>query len=97
MIEVKVFALENFAAILASISIPLENVVTGEFNFFFGQPVEHNQQNHSGNPDLKRDSVDGFGVWFLMRKILPLAKVECLKTSIIIAQNDISVAFKNER
>src|SRR6185295_5794586 len=47
VIEIQVFAVEFYAAILASVLVALENVVAREFDLFLGQAVEERQQNHS--------------------------------------------------
>src|ERR1043166_9534615 len=53
MIQVEILPFENFAAILASVAVPLENVVPGELDFLLGQPIEEHQQNDPRNADFE--------------------------------------------
>ena len=41
VIQVEHFTREHAVAILAGVFIPLENIVTGEFHFLFGEPLKH--------------------------------------------------------
>ena len=43
VIEVQVFAVKHVAAVLAGVSIPLEDIMARELDFLFWQPVEHHQ------------------------------------------------------
>src|SRR5947209_2350057 len=40
VVEIQVFPLESSTTILASIAVPLENIMASELDLFFGQPVK---------------------------------------------------------
>lgn len=97
MVEVEVFTLEYFAAVLAGISVSLENVVPGEFDFLFRHAVKQAKKNDPGHTDFKRDGLDAFVVRLSLGKTVPLIEVECAKTSVGCIKHDMGVAFKEKR
>lgn len=96
VIQIKIFTIEDFAAVLACIAIALKNIVPREFHFLLGQPVKKDQQNDSWNADLERDCMDAVGVGFLLREISPLMEIERLIGSIIRAKDCLCVSFKKQ-
>ena len=52
MIQVQIPPFENLSAILASVSIALENIVSGEFNLLLWQTVEQAEQNDAWHPNF---------------------------------------------
>ena len=40
MVEIQILPFKFLAAILAGVAVALEDIVPGEFDFFFGQPIE---------------------------------------------------------
>jgi hypothetical protein len=79
VIQVQVFAIKNFAAILAGVAVALENIVTRELHFLLRHAVEEHQQNHARDANAKRDRVDALGMRFLLREVVPLAEIKSLK------------------
>lgn len=75
VVEIQVLAIKNLAAVLARISVPLEDVMPGELNFLLGQTIEQDQKDDARNTNFKRDRVNAFGMRLLFRKILPLAEI----------------------
>ena len=75
VVQIQVFPLECLAAILAGVFVPLENVVSGEFDFLFRKPIEHDQEDHPGNANPERNRADAFGMRVLPRKIPPLTEI----------------------
>ncbi len=75
MIEIQLRSLENVAAILAGVLIPLEDVMPGELHFLFRQPIKKEKHNHAWDPDLPRDRGDYFIVWRGGGEIAPTGKV----------------------
>ena len=53
VVEVQVFAVACFAAILASVLIALENVMSGELNLLFREMIINQQQDDPGQPQAK--------------------------------------------
>ena len=59
VVEVQIFPLENFAAILAGVLVALKNVVPGELYFLLRHPVIHEEQDDFRHTDAERNRVDG--------------------------------------
>ena len=97
VVEVQVLAVKSLAAVLAGVVVALENVVPGEFDFLLGQPVEDRQQNDPRHANPEGNGVDAFRVGFLLGKILPLVEIEGLKRAVLRAEDDLRVAFKEQR
>ena len=53
VIQIKLAAIEHFAAVLTSVFVPLKHVVPGEFYFLLRKPIEHKQHDYARDPDLK--------------------------------------------
>lgn len=53
VVEIQLRTIKNFAAILAGIFIPLENVVTCEFDFFARKAIEETENNDGRYPDFQ--------------------------------------------
>lgn len=96
VVEVQIFALENFPAILTGISIALENIMPREFDLFFGQAIKHDEQDHARDANLERNGVNAFWMRLLKGKILPLRKIKSLKRPFLIGKDNVGVAFKKK-
>src|SRR5439155_27366424 len=79
VIEIQVFAIKVVTAILARVLVSLEDVVPRKLDLLLRQPIKQHQQNHPRNPNSKGDCVDALWMRFLLRKIVPLVKVEGLE------------------
>ena len=53
MIQVKVAPVKNLAAVLASVLVALEYVMSGKFHLLFWKPIEHQEHDHPRDADLK--------------------------------------------
>lgn len=53
VIQIEIFPVENTPAILASILISFENIVSRKLNLFLWQSVKKEKQNDTRNPHLK--------------------------------------------
>ena len=60
MVQVQVFPLQNQPAILASVFVPLKNVVPGKFDFLLGQAIEHHQQDDARDANAEGDGANAF-------------------------------------
>ena len=60
MIQIKLAAIEEFAAVLAGVLVSLKHVVPGEFHFLLRKPIEHKQHDHPRDLDLERDGRNHF-------------------------------------
>ena len=97
MVEIEILPFENAAAVLAGVSIALENVVPGKFDFLLGQTIEHQKQDHTRQANLERNGVNHFGVIACACQIAPLAEAERLERTIVIAHHDLSMALEQKR
>ena len=60
MIEIQLISLENPAAILARVFVPLENIVTSKLNFLLRETIKKEQHDHTRHPNLPRNRRDDF-------------------------------------
>ena len=51
MVEIQVFAVEDLAAVLAGVFVPLEDIVPRKLDLLLGQMVVNDQQDYAGHPD----------------------------------------------
>jgi hypothetical protein len=96
VIEIQILSIERLAAVLAHIFVALENVMPGELDFFLWQVVIDHQQNDARNADAERDGSDGFGMRFLLRKIMPFAETVGLERAVGAVENRLGVALKKQ-
>ncbi len=75
VIQIKVAPVENLAAILAGVLVPLEYVVACEFDLFLWKPVEHEQHDHPRDTNLERNRGDRFMVRRARRQIAPAFEI----------------------
>lgn len=96
VIEIKFVAIEGMAAVLAGIFIALENVVPGEFDFFFGESVKHEEDNHPGNADAEGDALDHFVFGVVAGEIAPTGEVMGEKIFRLVLGDYLGVALVEE-
>jgi hypothetical protein len=96
VIQIQIFPLKSAPTVLAGVLIPLENIMPGKFDLFFGITVKKDKQNDARHPDFEGDCADAFRVWFLLREILPLVEVVSLKRTILGVQDNLSPPFKQK-
>jgi len=96
VIQVQIFPVKHFPAVLAGVLVPFENIMPGEFDFFLRHPVVHEKQNDARHPDPERDAVDGFIVRGVSGNIAPFGEIEGAERAVGIVQYDLCVALKEE-
>ena len=96
MVQVQIPPLKNFSAILAGVPVALENIVPGEFDLLFRQPVKQAEQDDARHPDFQRDAVDAVHVRLLHGEVPPLRKTEGVERAVVPIKHHLSVAFKQE-
>jgi hypothetical protein len=96
MVEVQITALKDSPAVLAGISIALENVVPGELDFLFWEPIEKAQEDNAWHTYLKRHRMDAVRVRLLSGKIAPLREAKCLKVAALAVTDDLGMPFEQE-
>ena len=82
VVEVKVFSVENLAAVLAGVAVALEDVVAGEFDFFAGHPVEKDEEDDAGDADFPAGGLDHLGIRLAVAEVAPTFKVVGGKTAV---------------
>ena len=98
MVEVQIAPIENRAAILAGVPIPLEEVVTGELDLFFRETVEAQQQNDPGYPNPEGDRAHGaIGLGIRVGQVAPLLEVQCPVITVPISKHHLCVPFEEKR
>ena len=53
VVKVQILSIKNASAILAGVLIAFEDVVPGEFNFFFRKTIKNHQEDNPGHADLE--------------------------------------------
>lgn len=77
MVDIEMTAIKQIAAVLACVFIPLKDIVSREFDFFFGQAVKKAENNDPWHPDGERYGLKH--PWFGIGegKIPPTQKIMC--------------------
>jgi len=96
VVQVQIVSIEQMAAILTGVLVALENIVPGEFHFFFRQPIEHQKHDHPRNPDLPRDGGYHFMIRSGGRKITPAVEIVGQKIVRVVRGNDVGLSGVNE-
>ena len=92
MIQIKLAAIEQLAAVLAGALVSLKYVVPGEFYFLFRKAIEHKEHDHPRDADLKRNRRDHFVVRRVRRQIAPAFEVVRRKIARVIRRNNLGVS-----
>lgn len=97
VVEVQVFALENFAAVLAGIIVALEDVVAREFHFLLRHPIIHEEKDDLRHADAEGNGVDGLFVGRVGGDIAPFLKIKSAEGAIGVFHHHLRVALKEKR
>src|SRR5260370_33424584 len=97
MIEIQLISCENPAAILASVFVPLENIVTSKLHFLLRETIKKEQPNHARDSDLPRNGRDHFVFWRSYRKIAPTFEIMRQKIVRFVRRDDVSVPCIDQR
>lgn len=81
VVEVQFLALKPTAAVLAGVFVALEDVVPGEFDFFFGQSIKKQQHDDSGDSDAPLDRMHHVVLGVILGKIAPLTEIKRLESA----------------
>lgn len=96
VIQIQVFTVKKFAAVLAGIVIALENVVAGELHLFFRHAIEQHQDDHARHPNAKGDRVNAFRVRLFLGKIMPGLEVVGLERAVVRVQHHLSMSLEKQ-
>ncbi len=97
MIEIELISLENMAAILASVLVALENVVTRKLHFLLRETIKKEQHNHARHADLPRNGCDHFVFWRSYRKVAPTFEIVRQKIACFVRRDDVGMARIDQR
>ncbi len=75
VIQIEVTPVENLAAILAGVLVPLEYVVACEFDLFLWKPIEHQQDDDPRDTNLERNRGDRLMIRRARRQIAPAFEI----------------------
>ena len=75
MIQIELASIENLAAVLAGILVALEDIVASKLYLLFREPIEHQQNDHARNTNLKRNSRDHLMVGRIRGQIAPAFEI----------------------
>ena len=76
MIQIQVPPVFHLAAILASVGVPLENILAGQLDLFFGNPVKKHEDDDPGYSDPKTDGSQGILPLIVLTEFPPTVEVE---------------------
>lgn len=98
VVKVQIASLAAFAAILAGVLIPLEDVVPGEFDLLLRHAVIDQKQYHAWNANAEGNCADVLGCiwWQFLRKIAPFLEAQCAESSIVCVEHSLSVALEEQ-
>ena len=97
MIQIKLAAIEEFAAVLAGVLVSLKHVVSGEFHFLLRKPIEHKQHDHPRDPDLEGNGRNRFMIGCVRGQIAPAFEIVRRKVVRVIRRNNLGVPCVYER
>ncbi len=96
VVEVQIFALENFAAVLAGVVVALKDVVARELHFLLGHAVIHEEEDDLRHADAEGDGVDGILRRRVVGDIAPFLKIKSAEGAVGIFQHHLGVALKEK-
>ena len=97
MIQIKLAAIEELAAVLARVLVSFKYVVSGEFYFLLRKPIEHKQHDHARDPDLERDGCNHFMLGRVRGQIAPAFEIVRRKVVCVIGRNNLGLPCVYER
>lgn len=97
VVEVEVFALEDFAAILAGIFVPFEDVVPGKFHFFLRHPVKHHEDDDARDADFEVNGVDHFLLGIAMGNVAPTLEIVGGEIVARLCEDDLRLPLEEQR
>jgi len=92
VIQIEFAAIENFAAVLASVFVALKHVVPGKFHFLFWKPIENQKHNHPRDANLERNRRDDFMVRRACRQVAPAFEIMRHEIVRLIGRNDLGMS-----
>lgn len=93
VVQVQHLARENLVAILASVVVPLENILARELHFLLWQTLEEKQHNHSRHANAHRYRFRHIRIRISPRKILPTLEIMGQKTLTALRRNHLRVTL----
>ena len=94
VVQIQIFAFENYATVLARVFIALKNIMPRELHFLLRHAVVHEQQDNARHPDAKRNGMDRFVVRRALGKITPLVKIEGAKRAVRSVHHYLGLTLK---
>src|SRR5262245_23668858 len=96
VVQVQVVPVKDAPAVLAGVLVALKNVVSRELHLLLGQAIVEDQKDHARHTDSKRNGMDAFRMWLLLREVVPFVEIERLERAVVVAQNRVSVALEQQ-
>ena len=97
VVEIQIFSLENFAAVLAGVLVAFKNVVPREFHFLLRHAVIHEEQNDFRHADAERDGVNRIIVRRIGGDIGPFLKIKRAEGTVVVVHHHLSLTLEEER
>jgi hypothetical protein len=97
VVDVEAGTVEHDTAVLAGVSVPFKNVVTGELDLLPGETIEKAEDDDPGNPDAEGNGLQHPFLGMGSGKITPTQKVMCQKITGAIGGYDLCLPLVKER
>jgi len=97
VIQIKVTAIKELAAVLAGVLVSLKHVVSGEFYLLLRKSIEHKQHDHPRDPDLERNGRNQFMIRRVRGQIAPAFEIVRRKAVRLIRRNNLGVSCVYKR
>ena len=97
VVEVKIFAIKDFAAVLAGVFVALEDVMPGKFDLFFRHAVEHHENDDARDADFEVDGVDHLFIGIALRNVPPTFKIMGGKVGARLCKDDLRLPLEKQR
>ena len=97
VVEVQIFPLENFPAVLAGVLVAFKNVVSRKFHFLLRHPVIHEEQNNFRDANAKRNRVNGIIRRRIGGDIRPFLKIKSAERTVGVIHHYLSLTLEEER
>lgn len=96
VVQVQILAVKNFATVLTGVFVTFKNIMTGEFDLLFGQPVIHEQQDDSRHADAERDGMDKFIGRRRFGEAAPFVEIKGTERAVLGADHSLRLALKEQ-
>jgi hypothetical protein len=97
MVNVQAAPVKGDSAVLASVLVPLKDILAGEFHLFFRQAIENTEHDNPGNPDPQGDGLEHPWLGIGGREIPPTQEIVRHVITRVIGSNHLGMSLVEKR